>query len=138
MFIESVLYWYTENISYKEIKFDKRKHGKSNYSIFQLFELNHDIGMHYDTHMLKYMKNFGVTVLFGSIILIIYYFLKKIYGHTAPGYTSIIITLLFSIGSVLWGMGYLGIYIGKMFKILNNEPQYRVAEKISHDNKPNS
>jgi len=130
IFIESIVYWYTKNISYKEIEFEKRKHNKSNYSLFSLFELNHDIGMHYDTHILKFMRNFGITVFLGSFVLIIYYTLKKIYGNPLPGYTSIIITLLFSTGSVLWGMGYLGSYIGKMFRILNREPQYQISKKI--------
>lgn len=130
IFIESIVYWYTKNISYKEIEFEKRKHNKSNYSLFSLFELNHDIGMHYDTHILKFMRNFGITVFLGSFVLIIYYTLKKIYGNPLPGYTSIIITLLFSTGSVLWGMGYLGSYIGKMFRILNKEPQYQISEKV--------
>ncbi|MCB9361261.1 MAG: glycosyltransferase family 2 protein [Flavobacteriales bacterium] len=130
IFIESIIYWYTKNISYEEIEFEKRKHGESNYSLLNLFELNHDVGMHYDTHILKLMRNFGIIVFFGSFFLIMYYALQKIYGNPLPGYTSIIITLLFSTGSVLWGMGYLGSYIGKMFRILNREPQYQISKKI--------
>lgn len=131
IYIESIVLWYTQNIGIKTVEFGKRKHGKSNYSMLKLFSLNHDIGMHYDTHILKFMKNFGVTVFFGAMILIAYYFLKKIFGSPVPGYTSLIIVSLFSSGSILWGMGYLGIYIGKMFRILNKEPQYQVAEKIN-------
>ena len=132
MFIESIIDWYTEHIGYKEVDFEKRKHGKSNYSILELFSLNNDIGMHYDTHILKFMKNFGVIVFFGSMLLIVYYIFKKIFGSPIPGYTSLIIVSLFSSGSILWGMGYLGIYIGKMFRILNKEPQYQIAEKLDH------
>lgn len=130
LFIESIISWYTSSIGQTEVEFEIRKHGKSNYSILSLFTLNHDIGMHYDTHILKFMKNFGVTVFFSSLVLISYYLLKKIFGSPTPGYTSIIIVSLFSTGSILWGMGYLGVYIGKMFRILNKEPQYRVSEKI--------
>lgn len=130
VYIESILFWYTENTGYKEINFDRRKHGKSNYSSMKLFNLNHDLGMHYDTHVLKIMKNLGSIVCWFAVLLIIYFFLKKIYGRPIPGYTSIITTLLFSTGSLLWGMGYLGLYIGKMFKILNKEPQYNIDQKI--------
>lgn len=132
VFIESLVFWYTKNVGYKEIEFERRQHGESNYTMLNLFDLNHDIGMHYDTQVLKFMRTFGVIVFLGSIILIIYYSLKKIYGNPMPGYTSIIITLLFSTGSVLWGMGYLGSYIGKMFRILNKEPQYQISERVSH------
>lgn len=130
VYIEAIIFWYTKNIGYKEINFDRRKYGNSNYSMTQLYILNHDLGMHYDTHILKFMKNFGVAVFFSSMGLIIFYLLKKIYGHVVPGYSSIIIVLLFSTGTLFWGMGYLGIYIGKMFRILNKEPQYKIAEKI--------
>ena len=129
VYIESILHWYTENIGYLEVEFDKRKYGNSNYSILSLFTLNHDIGMHYDTHILKFMKNFGAIVFFASMALIFRFLIRKIYGHVIPGYTSIIIVLLFSTGTLFWGMGYLGLYIGKMFRILNKEPQFQITEK---------
>jgi len=135
VYIDSIALWYTKNIEVKEIAFEKRKHGKSNYSIFNLLGLNNDLGMHYDTHILKFMLYFGATIFFGAILLICYFLLKKFYGQPTPGYTSLIIVSLFSAGSILWGMGYLGIYIGKMFRILNKEPQYRVSEKIDNHKK---
>ncbi len=130
VYIDSIALWYTKNIEVKEIAYKKRKHGKSNYSIFNLLGLNNDLGMHYDIHILKFMLYFGATIFFGAMLLICYFLLKKFYGQPVPGYTSLIIVSLFSAGSVLWGMGYLGIYIGKMFRILNKEPQYQVSEKI--------
>lgn len=131
VYIDSIVLWYTKNIGVKEIAFEKRKYGNSNYSTLKLFSINHDLGMHYDTHILKIMKNLGSIVCWFSFLLICHYILKKIYGNPVPGYTSLMIVSLFSSGSILWGMGYLGLYIGKMFRILNKEPQYQVAEKIS-------
>lgn len=126
--IEAIIKWYTNNISFLHIPYGKRKYGTSNYSIYQLYNLNHDLGIHYNTHILKLMRNFGITVFSFSVLLIIYFMIKKIYGNPVPGYTSLIIVGLFSTGSILWGLGYLGTYIGKMFRILNKEPQYHIEE----------
>ncbi len=133
IYIESIIYWYTTNIGHADIVFEKRKYGTSNYSFMQLFRLNHDLGMHYDTHILKFMKNGGTIVCLLSFLLIAYYLVKKFSGNAVPGYTSVIVTVLFATGSLLWGMGYLGLYIGKMFRIMNKEPQFHVAEKLKSE-----
>lgn len=129
VYIEAIVLWYTNNIGQITIPFGKRKYGASNYTVSQLYNLNHDLGMHYNTHVLKFLRNFGITVFLCSFILIIYFLLKKIYGSPVPGYTSLIIVALFSTGSILWGLGYLGSYIGKMFRLLNKEPQFHINEK---------
>ncbi len=126
--IEAIVKWYTQEIDFLNVPFGHRKYGTSNYSIYKLYNLNHDLGIHYNTHILKLMRNFGITVFIFSIALIIYFITKKIYGNPVPGYTSLIIVGLFSTGSILWGLGYLGTYIGKMFRILNKEPQYHIEE----------
>jgi len=131
VYIEAIVLWYTNNIGRFTIPYGKRKYGTSNYTVSQLYNLNHDLGMHYNTHVLKFLRNFGVTVFLFSFILILFFLLKKIYGSPVPGYTSLIIVALFSTGSILWGLGYLGTYIGKMFRVLNKEPQFFVKEKIT-------
>ncbi len=135
VYIEAIVLWYTNNIGQIFIPYGKRKYGTSNYTISQLYNLNHDLGMHYNTHILKFLRNFGVTIFLGSFILIIYFLLKKIYGSPVPGYTSLIIVALFSTGSILWGLGYLGTYIGKMFRVLNKEPQFFVKEQKKRETK---
>lgn len=132
VYIEAIVLWYTSNIGQFTIPYGKRKYGTSNYTVSKLYNLNHDLGMHYNMHVLKFLRNFGITVFLGSFILIIYFLFKKIYGSPVPGYTSLIIVALFSTGSILWGVGYLGTYIGKMFRVLNKEPQFFVKEKITH------
>lgn len=129
VYIEAIVLWYTNNIGQLTIPYGKRKYGTSNYTVSKLYNLNHDLGMHYNTHVLKFLRNFGITVFLGSFILIIYFLLKKIYGSPVPGYTSLIIVALFSTGSILWGLGYLGTYIGKMFRVLNKEPQFHINEQ---------
>ena len=129
VYIEAIVLWYTNNIGQITVPYGKRKYGTSNYTVSQLYNLNHDLGMHYNTHVLKFLRNFGVTVFLGSFMLIIYFLLKKIYGSPVPGYTSLIIVALFSTGSILWGLGYLGTYIGKMFRVLNKEPQFHIGEQ---------
>jgi glycosyltransferase involved in cell wall biosynthesis len=136
VFIESILYNYTENIGYKKITYHKRKFGKSNYSFVKLLFLQQDVALNYSTVMLSYMMFLGSITSYVSYVLIVYYLAKKILGNPVQGYTSLVVILLFSTGSILKAIGYLGLYIGKMFRILNKEPQYNIAVKLEKKEQP--
>ncbi len=131
IFLEAVLFWYTKNIGHQKINFEKRKYGQSNYSSKKLIFLHHDISMSYDSSMLQLMMYVGEIVSTFSFLLIIYYLYKKFFGHPLQGYTSLIVVILFSTGALMWGMGYLGLYIGKIMRIMNKEPQYNISKKIT-------
>ena len=53
--------------------------------------------------------------------------------RNATGWTSLIITLLFTSGVQLFGMGLLGEYIGRIFEESKGRPPYIVGRLINLD-----
>jgi glycosyltransferase involved in cell wall biosynthesis len=57
-------------------------------------------------------------------------------GHMPPGYTSLIVMMLFLGGLQLTVLGILGEYLGSVFDEVKQRPLYIVDEVIRHDGKP--
>ncbi len=49
------------------------------------------------------------------------------------GYTSLIISLWFLSGLIIFTLGILGLYISKIFESVKNRPLYIIEEKINHE-----
>jgi hypothetical protein len=58
-----------------------------------------------------------------------FYLAKKVFFHSELGFTSVIVSVLFTSGIILLGMGILGIYISRIYNVLNAAPPYNIAEK---------
>ncbi|MGZ4048098.1 MAG: hypothetical protein ACXVNN_01980, partial [Bacteroidia bacterium] len=59
------------------------------------------------------------------------YLIKKFYFKIAvEGYTSIIVSILFSTGVIIFCMGIIAQYISQSLKALNNAPSYNEDEVI--------
>ncbi|MBQ8055990.1 MAG: glycosyltransferase, partial [Paludibacteraceae bacterium] len=71
---------------------------------------------------------------FISFSLAIYNVLAKLLGIIQlAGYTTTIFSVWFVGGLVLFVMGILGLYIGKIFDQLKGKPIYIVADKLNVD-----
>lgn len=109
-----------------------REIGVSYYSFSKVIKLALDGIFNFSTKPLTFISILGVTISAISISGGVFYFLAKIFnfeilGHTAnelPGYTSIIISILFLSGIQLLSLGIIGEYIGRIFDEVKNRPSY--------------
>jgi glycosyltransferase involved in cell wall biosynthesis len=129
VFIDELLIWYTNNISFVEVDHEKRKYGRSGYSGFKLFQLAANTMYYYTALPLKIMTYGG---LFSSLICFLiglYYLAKKIFLHHAPpGYTSVIVAILFSTGVIIFSLGVIGEYLRRIYLVQNKKPPYIIKE----------
>ena len=56
-----------------------------------------------------------------------------LFGIDISGWPTIMVTLLFLGGTILFAIGILGIYIGKVHNALKNRPQYIIESKKGFD-----
>jgi len=68
-----------------------------------------------------------VKLFFGVVTLIVLYFIRG----TLPGYTSLMVVILLSTGTLLMSLGILGIYIGKIFDQVKGRPLYFIEKKLN-------
>ena len=71
---------------------------------------------------------FGLIGIFMSVALIIYSLYAKINNLDVPGTTGILITISFFSGSILFTLGILGIYIGRIFEQSKRRDQYIIKD----------
>ena len=57
--------------------------------------------------------------------------LRKLLGYTTVlGYSSIMTVLLFLGGIIMFILGIIGEYVGRIYISINNAPQYVIREKV--------
>lgn len=76
----------------------------------------------------------GYLLSGGSFLAAIFVIVKKILNPAITvGWASTIVAIFFSLGIILFFMGLIGEYVGRMYLHVNNEPQYVIREKINFD-----
>ena len=66
-----------------------------------------------------------IAFCFGVLFFIQYFFFDK----TVTGWTSLIVSLYFLCGILLFGMGVLGIYISRIFDQVKGRPLYIIKDR---------
>lgn len=129
--IDELLSWYTHKISHTEVEHVQRGSGKSGYSSIAVLKLAINILLNHYTLPLKFITSLGFYISFFSVLLGIYYLIKKLFFNVwIEGWTSLIVTILFSTGVIVFTLGILGKYILHMIHLLNKKPGYSIAEEL--------
>ena len=113
-----------------------RLHGESKYSIVKMLRLAWSGISSFSMLPLRLASVFGGIGLFVACIYIVYVLVQAIFGDTVPGWSSLMVALLF-FGSVqLISLGILGEYMGKIYLQGKNRPSY-VIKECTHTNNDN-
>ncbi len=126
LFLDAVLAWYSGNVETVSVEHHQRKSGKTGYGFFKLFSIYLNILYYYSTKPLKIIT---VAGLFFSIITFLigsWYIYKKIFFDVPLGYTSIIVSILFSTSLILFCIGIIGNYLYKLYQLQQNKPPYSI------------
>ena len=112
-----------------EIEHASRLEGKSSYSLKKLIDLATDNIISQSNKPLKMSIKFGFTMSFFSagyaLYLVTRYLLADI---TVAGWTSVMVSIYFVAGLLLVNLGFVGLYIGKIFDETKKRPLYVVDE----------
>ncbi len=129
-YLDEVFYWYTSSFAYAEVRHDNRKHGTSGYSLRKLMNLYFNIVVNYSAVPLKLMTRLGLlfsVISFGLGVRFIY---RKLVHQVPLGYTSIIVTILFSASVIMFCLGIIGQYLYKLYQSQQNRPPYSIREIV--------
>jgi dolichol-phosphate mannosyltransferase len=96
---------------------NRRFDGNSTYSFAKLFSLAFGMIISFSNKPLRIALLTGLFISFVSFCFGIFYLIEALTGRiTQPGYASIIISIWFLGGTILFFIGILGLYIGKILK----------------------
>ncbi|MBT3208303.1 MAG: glycosyltransferase family 2 protein [Bacteroidetes bacterium] len=126
VYVDEILLWYTKYISFTKVRHEKRKFSSSTYTYGKLFRLFFNISIYYTKVPLKIMTYGGVIFSILSFIFGIRFLIRKVVFDVPLGYTSIIVTILFSTSIILFSLGVIGEYLNRIFVVQNRKPPYSI------------
>lgn len=121
----------TKNITCVPVTHRARVNGKSGYTLMKLLNLWVN---GFTAFSVKPLRIATFTGVFSAILgfgYAVYAFINKLFNPAAPlGWASTIIILLILGGMILFVLGIMGEYIGRMYISMNSSPQYVIRERI--------
>jgi glycosyltransferase involved in cell wall biosynthesis len=129
--IDELILWYSQEIDTVVLNFHPSQKLKSSYSYKRLFQLSKSTLMISTTMPLVIVKMIGVVVSSLSFLAGIYYLIKKfVFHHAEKGYTSIIVSILFGVGLILFSLGVIGEYIAFILMDIHKKPPFHIKEEL--------
>jgi glycosyltransferase involved in cell wall biosynthesis len=131
VFIDELLLWYTRNMSFVPVPSNKNYIEKKRYKMGSLFSLAGNVILFSSTFPLKLVTRIGFLLFSINFLIGIYFIIKKLFLKIdVAGYASLIISILFSTGLIIFCIGILAQYISQAIKTINNLPAYNEDEVI--------
>ncbi|MEY5001515.1 MAG: hypothetical protein RLZZ211_1551 [Bacteroidota bacterium] len=115
VFLDFELRQMAPSIAFLTVQHHPRKETKSSYSALKLIKLSLTLIFVHTGAPLKWMSRLGLIIALICFGFGIYFLIQKVYYDVPIGYTSIIVSTLFSSGLVLFSLGVIGEYIRKIW-----------------------
>lgn len=129
-FIRGMVSW----VGFKQIAvtYDRqaRFQGKTNYSYSKMFRFAFDAITSFSTMPLRIVTVLGLFILIATFLLSTVVLTTRIFvpAYFIPGFSAVVILILFFGGVILFSIGLLGEYIGRIFEEVKRRPLYIVRE----------
>jgi len=125
--------WVGFNRCSVDVSHAERLEGKSSYNWSSLISLALDIAMAYSDKPLKLTVKLGIGISILSVLYTIYNIVLFNMGVIKlTGYTSLIVSIWFLSGLIIFTLGILGLYLGKVFEGIKDRPLYIVDKTTQH------
>jgi polyisoprenyl-phosphate glycosyltransferase len=130
LFIDAVLAWYTGKIETIEVQHHARKLGSSGYTTKKLILTYLDILINYSAGPLKILTYGGLIFSLLTFSAGLRFIFRKIFYNVPLGYTSLIVSILFSTSLILFCLGIIGQYLYKLYQLQNKRPPYSIETQL--------
>lgn len=107
---------------------ETRQAGVTAYTYKRMLKLALEDVLSFSILPLRLAAFMGLTAIFLALIYIVYILAVTLFGQTAPGWPSSMLTILFMGGVQLLCLGIIGEYIGRIHLKLKKRPDYVVAK----------
>jgi len=128
-YIPALAYSYSHNPTEVEVEHEERAAGESKYSFYKLIRLNFDLVTGFSVVPLQAFSFFGIFVSLVALAVYVAVILKRIISGEAHSLWVIWdrdILEFFLIGVVLFGLGLVGEYVGRIYMQVRERPRYLI------------
>ena len=133
-FIPALAYTYARNPGEVEVAHEERAAGESKYSLYNLVRLNFDLVTGFSLVPLQMFSMVGLVLSLLSGLLVVYLGLRRIFlGPEVDGVFTLFAIVFFLLGVVLFGIGLLGEYTGRIYQQVRQRPRYLIEAVLEQD-----
>jgi polyisoprenyl-phosphate glycosyltransferase len=130
VFIDEMCLWNTSDIQFIPLQRGTGKRPRSAYSFFRLLNLTGDVIMYSSTLPLKMVTWLGFWLASVNFLLGVFFLIKKVFFNAQVGYTSTIISILFSTGLIILCLGIISEYMAKVVRNVQGAPSFFIEDRI--------
>jgi undecaprenyl-phosphate 4-deoxy-4-formamido-L-arabinose transferase len=136
-YIPALAYTFAHTPVEVAVAHEERAAGESKYSLYKLVRLNFDLVTGFSLVPLQMFSLIGMLVAVGSIALYVFEIVRKlVVGDYEDGLRAVWdrdILEFFLIGLVLFGLGIVGEYVGRIYQQVRERPRYTVLAVLERD-----
>jgi undecaprenyl-phosphate 4-deoxy-4-formamido-L-arabinose transferase len=135
-YIPALAYSYSHTPAEVEVEHEERHAGESKYSLYRLIRLNFDLVTGFSVLPLQVFSFFGIFVSLVSLGVYVIVILERILRGEAGGIWIIWdrdILEFFLIGVVLFGLGLIGEYVGRIYMQVRERPRYLIQAVLEKE-----
>jgi undecaprenyl-phosphate 4-deoxy-4-formamido-L-arabinose transferase len=130
-FIPALAYLYAARPTEITVAHEERAAGQSKYSLFKLIQLNFDLVTSFSSVPLQLISITGIFVSIISLLFVCYLAYRRIfYGPEVEGVFTLFGITIFLMGLLLFSVGMLGEYIGRINGLVRRRKRFRVASVL--------
>ncbi len=131
-YFPSMIKWVGFTKTSLNVKHSERPEGKSSYNLSKLLNLALDIILANSDKPLRLITKLGFFIsAFSFLFAAIYFMIAVFKGFAVTGFASIIVSIWFFSGLIMFSLGIIGLYIGKTYEQSKNRPSYIIKQIIN-------
>ncbi|HTL76957.1 MAG TPA: glycosyltransferase [Casimicrobiaceae bacterium] len=136
-FIPALAFTFAHHPSEVDVLHEERAAGESKYSMYKLIRLNFDLVTGFSLVPLQLFSVAGMIVAIGSVVLYAIVIVERaITGGFLEGVKALWdrdILEFFLIGCIMFGVGLLGEYVGRIYQQVRERPRYVIRAVLERD-----
>lgn len=126
-FIPALAYTFARNPTEIVVEHEERAAGESKYSLYSLIRLNFDLVTGFSLMPLQFFSIFGIGLSFVSAALFVVLLVRRfLFGAEVEGVFTLFAIAFFLMGVILFGIGLVGEYVGRIYQQVRGRPRYVV------------
>jgi undecaprenyl-phosphate 4-deoxy-4-formamido-L-arabinose transferase len=127
-FVPALAYKFARKPTEIVVEHEERAAGESKYSLYSLIRLNFDLMTGFSLVPLQMFSLLGMTLsLLSALLVIVLIFRRFLLGAEAEGVFTLFAIAFFFMGVILFGIGLVGEYVGRIYQQVRARPRYVVA-----------
>lgn len=129
-YLDEVLAWHSKQTAFVTVNHYQRETGSSGYTPNKLMKMSLHVLLNYTAFPLKVITYLGLISSLASFGFGIYYIYEKVNNFAQSGFTALIVSIFFSTGLILFSLGIIGEYLGRIFLLQSGKPPFKIKEVI--------